>query len=170
VSRVLGKVADGLDGGSQFLNDFQDALRPMATTMVKDIEEKDAVLRAIRGGEELGNYVAKMNALTKVFSDSPEIGQLAARFSTEMNQARAVVLSGVVSSAGGVVAPGFPLYGPGHFGAEDSQFQFWHFKPWDKADEAMMGAVPTSVMDGIVHAVAPVVLPPPFSFAASALP
>ncbi len=136
---------------SKFLGDMQDIYQPMATDMVKGLEEKNAALRAIRGGEDLANDVVKMKALTNAFHDSPEIMNLAAKFGTQFNTARGLILGGALESLGGVAASGVPIYVPGEFGAEDSALQApWDFKWFDAADEAMTAAVPA---DSVIHAI-----------------
>lgn len=143
VVKLLDKGAKFTEDASEFFGDVQDVLRPMAEDMVKDIEEKSAVLRAVRGGEELGNDVAKMNALTKAFSDSPEFMKLAAKFGSQMNAARAVVLSGsALNLATSSVLPGFAFYTPGHFGDADPTRQAWDFKWFDTADETLTAGIP----------------------------
>jgi hypothetical protein len=143
VAKLFSKAADFTEGGNEFLDDYQDALRPMATDMVKDLEEKDAALRAVRGGEELANDVVKMNALKEAFSDSPEIMALADRFGSQMNAARGLILTSAVGNLGtAVVLPGIQVYAPGHFGDADPVWRSWDFKWFDTADEALTAAIP----------------------------
>jgi hypothetical protein len=169
MARMFGKGADFTEGLSGFAGDMQDILRPMATDMVKGLEEKSAALRAVRGGEDLANDVVKMNVLTKAFSDSPEMTQLAAKFSTQFNAARGVIFGGAAVSLGGIGVSGAPIYGPGDFGAEEPVIQApWDVKFWDSADEAMTAAIPNSVMQTVAHAVQN--LPPTFTYAPSAIP
>ena len=144
VAKLFSKGADFTEGASDFLDDVQDVLRPMAGDMVKDIEEKSTVLRAVRGGEDLANDVAKMNALKSVFSDSPEFMKLSAQFSSQMNWARGSILTSAVGNLGSSLAPGLPVYGPGGFGAEDPAWQAWDFKAFDWADEKLTAAIPGS--------------------------
>lgn len=170
-ARMLTKGTDFTEGTGAFLDDMQDVLRPMATDMVKGLEEKNAALRAVRGGEDLANDVVKMNVLAKAFSDSPEMMQLAAKFGSQMNAARGLILGGAAFSGGGVALTGLPVYGPGDFGAEDPVVQPWDFKWFDTADEALMAPIPDSVMNAIGHAVVnPDPLSPAFTCSQSVIP
>jgi len=152
-ANLFGKGADWAAGANEFLDDVQDGLLPMATDMVKGLEEKDAALRAIRGGEELANDVVKMNVLKTAFSDSPEVMALAGKFATQFNTARGLILGGAVESLGGVALSGVPIYGPGDFGAENPVVQPWDLKFFDSADEALTAAIPDPVMNAVGHAV-----------------
>ncbi|MGH3278967.1 MAG: hypothetical protein ACRDNW_07505 [Trebonia sp.] len=153
VSGLFSKGAAFTEGASEFLGDMQDVLRPMATDMVKGLEEKDAALRAVKGGEDLANDVVKMKVLTNAFHDSPEIMNLAAKFGTQFNTARGLILGGALESAGGIALAGAPVYGPGEFGAEDPALKApWDFKWFDATDEAMTAAVPDSAIHAIGQA------------------
>src|SRR5262249_17773701 len=136
LSRMFGKAGDLLEGGADFLADYQDAAYPLAKDMIEGLDEKSAALRAIHGGEELANDVVKMNVLTKAFADSPEITALGAKFATQFNTARGLILGGAAVSLGGVGLAGVPVYGPGDFGAEDPVVQPWDVPFFDSADEA----------------------------------
>jgi hypothetical protein len=143
LANMFGKAGDMLEGGSDFLADYQDAAYPLAKDMVEGLEEKSAALRAVRGGEELANDVVKMNVLKEAFSDSPEVMALAAKFGGQMNAARALILSSAVGNLGtGLVLPGIPVYTPGHFGDADPAWHAWDFKWFDTADEALTAAIP----------------------------
>ena len=142
-ARLFSKGADVMEEGNDFLDDFQDGLRPMAGDMVKGLEEKSMALRAVRGGEELANDVVKMNVLKEAFSDSPEVMALAAKFGGQMNAARGLILSSAVGNLGtSLVLPGIPVYAPGHFGDADPAWHAWDFKWFDTADEALTAAIP----------------------------
>lgn len=143
VARLLSKGSAVTEGISEYLGDVQDVLRPMAGDMVKGLEEKSAALRVVRGGEDLANDVVKMNVLTKAFSDSPEFMALSAKFGSQVNAARGLILtSAVVNLGAGLVLPGIPFYAPGHFGDADPTHQFWDFKWFDWADEALTAPIP----------------------------
>jgi hypothetical protein len=159
-AKLFDKGADWAAGANEFLDDFQDALRPMAGDMVKGLEEKEAALRAIHGGEELANNLVKMNVLKTAFSDSPEVMALAGKFTTEFNTARGLIFGGAAESLGGLGLSGVPIYGPGDFGAEDPVSQFWHVGWFDSADEALTAAIPNPVM----NAVGSVVTSPAFTY------
>jgi hypothetical protein len=153
LSNMFGKAGDLLEGGADFLADYQDAAYPLAKDMVEGLDEKSAALRAIHGGEELANDVVKMNVLAKAFSDSPEITSLAGKFATQYNTARGLILGGAAVSLGGVGLAGVPVYGPGDFGAEDPVVQPWDVKFFDSADEALTAAIPDPVMNAVGHVV-----------------
>ena len=171
VSKLFGKGAAFLESGSKFATDLNDGLHPLATDMVKGLEEKSAAIRAIRGGEYLANDFVKMKLLTKAFSDSPEIMQLSAKFAGQMNAARGLIFSGAAVSVGGLALPGLPVYGPGEFGAEDPAMHLlpWDFKPFDALDEAMTGAIPDSFVNAVSRAVTDPV-PQPFTYSPALLP
>src|ERR1700722_15611371 len=57
LSSMFGKAGDMLEGGADFLADYQDAAYPLAKDMVEGLEVKSAALRAVHGGEELANDV-----------------------------------------------------------------------------------------------------------------
>ena len=153
LSSMFGKAGDLLEGGTEFLADYQDAAYPLAKDMVEGLEEKSAALRAIHGGEDLANDVVKMNVLTKAFSDSPQIMALGDKFATQFNTARGLILGGATVSLGGVGLSGVPVYGPGDFGAEDPVVQPWDVPWFDSADEALTAPIPVSVMNAVGHAV-----------------
>ena len=138
----------------------------MAGDMVKGLEEKDAALRAIRGGEELANDVVKMDVLKTAFSDSPEVMALAGKFATQFNAARGLIFGGAAESLTGLGLSGLPVYAPGHFGAEDSLKQLWHVGFFDNAEEAMTAPIPDSFMNAVGHAVTS----PAFTYSLSAIP
>jgi hypothetical protein len=143
LANMFGKAGDMLEGGSDFLADYQDAAYPLAKDMVEGLEEKSAALRAVRGGEELANDVVKMNTLKEAFSDSPRFMALADRFGSQMNAARGLILSSAVGNLGtSLVLPGIPVYTPGHFGDADPAWHAWDFKWFDTADEALTAAIP----------------------------
>ena len=171
VASMFGKAGDVLEGGSDFLTDYQDAAYPLAEDMVKGLEEKAAALRAVRGGEALANNVVKMNVLTQAFSDSPQVTELSAKFATQFNAARGLILGGATFGSGGVVLSGVPVYGPGDFGAENPVRQPWDFPWFDSADEALTAGIPDSFMNAAGRAVtSPVPLPPTFTESRSAIP
>jgi hypothetical protein len=143
VGSLFGKAGDALAGGADFLADYQDAAYPLAKDMVEGLEEKSAALRAVRGGEELANDVAKMNVLKEAFSDSPKFMELADKFGSQMNAARGLILTSAVANVGAaVVLPGIQLYTPGHFGDADPAWRSWDFKWFDAADEMLTAAIP----------------------------
>lgn len=172
VARIFGKGADFAQGASKFLGDMQDIFNPLATDMVKGLEEKNAALRAVRGGEDLANNFVKMQVLTKAFSDSPEFMQVAAKFSAQMNTARGLILGGAAFSVGGIAVSGAPVYGPGDFGAEDPVAKLpWDVQWFNTADEKLTAAIPDSVMNTIGQAVVNVgALPPTFTYNPSVIP
>jgi hypothetical protein len=166
LSSMFGKAGDMLEGGAEFLADYQDAAYPLAKDMVAGLEEKSAALRALHGGEELANDVVKMNVLTKAFSDTPEVMSLAGKFFGQYNTARGLIFSGAAVSLGGLGLSGIPIYGPGDFGAEDPVARPWDLKFFDTADEALTAPIPDSFM----NAVGNVVANPAFTFSLAAIP
>ena len=98
-----------------------------------------AFLKAIN----VGGHVVKMDTLKGAFSDSPEFMALAARFDSQMNAARGLILgSAGVNLGTSLVLPGIPVYTPGHFGDADPTWHAWDFKWFDAADEALTAAIP----------------------------
>ena len=166
LANMFGKAGDLLEGGADFLADYQDAAYPLAKDMVEGLEEKSAALRAVHAGEELANDVVKMNVLTKAFSDSPEITALGAKFATQFNAARGLIFGGAAFALGGVGLSGVPVYGPGDFGAEDPVLQPWDLKFFDSADEALTAPIPDSFMNAVGHAVTN----PVFTYSLAAIP
>ena len=143
LANMFGKAGDMLEGGSDFLADYQDAAYPLAKDMVEGLEEKSAALRAVRGGDIQANNVVKMNTLKEAFSDSPEFMALAGRFDSTMNAARGLILSSAGVNLGTSLGlPGFPVYTPGHFGDADPTKQVWDFELFDTVDEALTHAIP----------------------------
>jgi hypothetical protein len=163
---VFEKAGGLLEGGAEFLDDYQNAAYPLAKDMVQGLEEKDAALRAIRGGEELANDVVKMDALKTAFSDSPEIMELAGKFATQFNTARALILGGAASSGGGALLSGTPVYVPGDFGAEKPIYHFPDVGWFDSGEEALTGGIPDSFMNAVGHAVTN----PAFTYSVAAIP
>ena len=146
VATMFGKAGNVLEGGADFLEDYQDAAYPLGKDMVEGLEEKSVALRAVRGGEELANDVVKMNTLKEAFSDSSEFMALADRFGSQMNAARGLILGSAIGNVGtAVVLPGIPVYAPGHFGDADPTHQVWDFKWFDTADEALTAAIPEPI-------------------------
>lgn len=153
LSSMFGKTGDLLEGGAEFLADYQDAAYPLAKDMVEGLEEKSAALRAIHGGEELANDVVKMNVLKTAFSDTPQVMELAGKFANQYNTARGLIFGGAAESLTGLGLSGLPIYGPGDFGAEDPVNQFWHVGPFDSAEEALTAPIPDSWMNAVGHVV-----------------
>jgi len=153
LSSFFGKTGDLLDGGAEFLADYQDAAYPLAKDMVEGLEVKSAALRAIHGGEDLANDVVKMNVLKTAFSDTPQVMELAGKFANQYNTARGLIFGGAAVSLGGVGLSGVPIFAPGDFGAEDPVSQFWHVGPFDSAEEALTAPIPNSWMNAVGHAV-----------------
>jgi len=151
LTSVAEKGADMFEGLADFADDFQDYARPLATAMVNGVEQESALARAAAGGEDLGNYTARMSVLRDAFSSSPKIMDLAARFDTQVNVARSVIFSSAaVNLLDGAVLPGFPVFGP----------DGWHWQTWDvgffnKLDDRMTtAAIPLDVMtDDVWHVV-----------------
>jgi len=151
LTAVAEKGADVFEGLADFADDFQDYARPLATAMVKGVEQESALARAAAGGEDLGNYTARMSILRDAFSSSPKVMDLAAKFDTQVNVARSVIFSSAaVNMLDGAVLPGFPVFGP----------DGWHWQTWDvgfftKLDDRMTtAAVPLDVItDDVWHVV-----------------
>lgn len=133
------KGANVFEDFADFTQDFQEFARPLATAMVKDVEQESALARATSGGEDLGNYVKRMQVLRQAFSSSPEVASLAAKFDQQVNVARSAIFSSAtVNLADSIGLPGFPVYGP-HGG----HGQAWDVSWYSKLDDAMTtGPVP----------------------------
>jgi len=151
LTAVAEKGADVFEGLADFADDFQDYARPLATAMINGVEQESALARAAAGGEDLGNYTARMSILRDAFSSSPKVMDLAAKFDTQVNVARSVIFSSAaVNMLDGAVLPGFPVFGP----------DGWHWQTWDvgfftKLDDRMTtAAIPLDVItDDVWHVV-----------------
>jgi hypothetical protein len=155
-SSLLAKVAATIDdspvipdalarpfaSAARTFGDFNEGMRPLASTMVKDAEQTSAWTRIFAGGEEPANYVVRMRMLLAKFPDSQEIGQLVDKFSGEVRLIRGVVGTGVATTAVSTIGNGvFPVYGP-----TGAPWQPYHVGPWDRLEEATTAALPASVM------------------------
>jgi hypothetical protein len=146
---AAGRGGDFADVAVNFIDDYQDIVRPMATAMVKGIDQESALARAAAGGEDLGNYVARMKILTEAFSDSPQLMDLASTFNTQVNVARSVIFSSAGINLGTSLGlPGIPVYTPGDWGPAEPSIQVWHTPGFGTADEAMTGAIPLDTIVG----------------------
>jgi len=164
-SSVLAKVAAAMDdspvvpdalakpfaSAAKTFGDFNETMRPLASTMVKDAEQESAWARIFAGGEDPANYVVRMRMLLARFPGSPEITQLAGKFSGEVRLLRGMVGTGVAATAVSTVGNGvFPVYGP--TGPPSQPYQVG---PWDRLEQATTVAVPASVITDLsifVHA------------------
>ncbi len=151
LASVAGKAASVVDDVAEFASDFQDYARPLASTLVEDVEQQSALARAATGGEDLGNYTARMDILRQAFSSTPKVMDLASQFDARASLARSVIFSSAaVNLADGAVLPGVPVFGP----------HGWHHQAWDleffsKLDDAMtMPPIPIGkITDDVWHVV-----------------
>jgi hypothetical protein len=82
--------------------------------------------------------------LTKAFSDSPQIVDLAKTFGSQVNVARSVIFSSAATNLGdAVVLPGIPAYGPN--GWERSR---WKLDWFDNAEEATIAPIENVATEG----------------------
>jgi uncharacterized protein YlxW (UPF0749 family) len=95
-------LSAGFDFGSDALTAANEEAFPMATTMVKDLEETSAWSRIFNGGEEPANLAVKMAKLAEKFPDSQEILDFSAKFSSQLTKIRLIIGSGIVVSGSGV--------------------------------------------------------------------
>lgn len=114
------------------LNDFNEGMRPLVSGVVKEAEETSSWSRIFAGGEEPAKYAVQMRMLLSRFPDSPEIAQLGARFSQQLNWIRAVVGAGSAFAVVPPAASGFQYYD-----ASGQQHQAWHFAPWEKLEDRL---------------------------------
>jgi hypothetical protein len=157
ISSALSKFADAMENArfvpktlakpvallSKEFGDFNETMRPLASTVVKDVEEKSAWSRIFSGGEEPANYVARMRMLLQRFPDSAEITRLGSRFSKEIWMLRGVVGAGTTVTSSAITASGVPAYKlDGH-----EATQFYHFAPWDHLEDATTRGLSKSEVD-----------------------
>jgi hypothetical protein len=118
---------------AEFADDYLDFARPLASTMAHGVEQESALARAASGGEDLGNYVARMKILREAFTSEPRIMELAGKFDGQVNEARAVIFSSAgMNLTSSAFLPGFPVYGPDGF-----HWQAWNIGPYTKLDDDM---------------------------------
>lgn len=133
-------LARPLATGAKLLGDYNQTMRPLASTMVKGVEETSAWARIFSGGEEPANYVVRMRMLLTRFPDSPQIAQLGEKFFGEIRTLRAVVGAGVANTGVSMVANGgVPVSEPdGHV------WQSWHVGAWDRLEDETTYPLPGS--------------------------
>jgi hypothetical protein len=151
LASVAEKGADVFEGLADFADDFQDYARPLATAMVNGVEQESALARAAAGGEDLGNYMARMSVLRDAFSSSPKVMDLAGKFDTQVNVARSVILSSAaVNVLDGVALPGVPVFGPHGW-----QWHAWDVDFFSKLEDRMStAAIPLDrITDDVWHVV-----------------
>jgi hypothetical protein len=138
--RLLEPLASAAGKGSElctdyadFADDYLDFARPLASAMVHGVDQESALARAASGGEDLGNYAARMDILREAFASEPKMMELAGKFEGQLNEARAVIFSSAgMNLASGGFLPGFPMYGPDGF-----HWQAWDIGPYTKLDDDM---------------------------------
>jgi hypothetical protein len=146
VSSFFSRVADSVED-SRFLpkalakpfalvsrefSDFNAGMRPLASEMIKDVEETSAWSRIFAGGEEPATYAAKMRMLLARFPDSPDITQLGARFSKDIWMLRGVVGTGTAVTSTATGASGvLPIVRP-----DGQPWQAYHVPAWEHLEDA----------------------------------
>jgi hypothetical protein len=143
LASLAGKGSELCADYADFADDYLDFARPLASTMVHAVEQESALARATSGGEDLGNYAARMKILREAFTSEPKMMELAGKFDGQLNEARAVIFTsaGMNLTSSGLL-PGFPVYGPGGF-----RWQAWDIGPYTKLDDGMTTpAVPVAKM------------------------
>ena len=138
-SRLLpGALATPFAAVAKFFRDYNEGIRPLASTIVKDAEETSAWCRIFAGGEQPARYAVQMRMLLAHFPDSPEIAQLGEKFAGELRQIRSVVGTSTATSAGVTLANGgVTVYQPGG-GHPLIDFPFWD--RWEKDTTAGLPA------------------------------
>src|ERR1019366_777665 len=84
--------------GSQDIRGFQRGNAPAGLDHGQDAEQTSAWARIFAGGEDPANYVVRMRMLLARFPGSPDIGQLAGKFSGEVRLLRSMVGTGVAAT------------------------------------------------------------------------
>jgi hypothetical protein len=169
----LEEFAKQADELSQYATDAKIIKFPPATVVMGKAEEASALSRAFMGGPDLAEDAARVSALKDALPGAEKLTEATDEVMGKVNLARGLVLGGVTWSAGGIVASGVPVYGPGaaDFGGEDPIKQFWDFSPFDALDEALVAPIPDSIMNAVGHAVTHPTLPPPtFTYTLTAIP
>ena len=130
-------LANPFAAAGKLFSDFDNTMRPLASTMVSGIEETSAWARIFSGGEEPANYVVRMRMLLAKFPDSTEIAQLGDKFAGEIRTLRAVIGAGTAVTSSSITAAGIvPVSLPG-----DHNWQPYRVGPWDRLEEKMTHAL-----------------------------
>lgn len=129
---------------SREFDGFNETMRPLASTMVKEVEETSAWSRIFSGGEDPANYVVRMNMLLERFPDSTEIAQLGSKFSKNIWMLRGVVGTGTAVTSSAIAANGvLPVY------KVDGQEigPLYRVAAWDRLEDATTHGLPISELD-----------------------
>jgi hypothetical protein len=164
----LGKVADFVNGSrllphalatpvaaaAKFFKDYNEGMRPLASTIIKDAEETSAWRRIFAGGEEPARYAVQMRMLLTRFPGSPEIAQLGEKFAGELRQIRYVLgVSTATSAAVTLANGGVTAYEPGGTAQPLYDVPFW-----DRWEEDTTAGLPAWAVGGALsfnYAVSP---------------
>jgi hypothetical protein len=155
---TFGKIADFINSSrllpdalatpfaavAKFFRDYNEGIRPLASTIVKDAEETSAWRRIFAGGEEPARYAVQMRMLLARFPDSPEIAQLGEKFAGELRQVRYVVGAGTATSAAVTLANGgVTVYQPG-----GAALPLYDVPFWDRWEDDTTAGLPAWAVGG----------------------
>jgi hypothetical protein len=111
---------------AKLTGDFNETLRPLASTAVKAVDKTTAWDRIFNTGEEPAKLAQKMNMLVARFPKSPEIDQLAGKLNGQLWRLRGVVGAGTAASSAGMALNGvMPVFGPDGWSWSPYHVAFW---------------------------------------------
>jgi hypothetical protein len=143
---------------SQIASDLNDTLHPLASTMVKSLEDTTAWERIFNTGEEPALLAKKMVMIADRFPASTEISQLSSKLSGQLWQLRGVVGAGQLGAVTGIGGGGITLtipglnWGPFQNGTILSTPTIPGLGPgWSSVDDKLTASLPT-ILHGFIPA------------------